>query len=110
MSNDISKLPKWAQDRIAKLEDDLRIWQDRYVELAKWRDPTFVRLIAPPADIKIFPPGPTPPTEPHLPPGVYAYMCPFPPTTCGTDQTVTESSSEIMLPGLTSRTPTDHEP
>ena len=108
--NDISKLPKWAQDRIAALEKELRRWQDLYVELAKGRDPNFIRLLTPPADIKVFPPGPNPPSEPHLPPGVYAYMTPFPPATCRTDQVVTESSSEIILPGLTGRTPTGHEP
>ena len=108
--NDISKLPKWAQDKIAELEKELRRWQDVYVELAKGKDPSFVRLITPPADIKVFPPGPNPPSEPHIPPGVYAYMTPFPPATCRTDQVVTESSSEIILPGLTGRTPTGHEP
>ena len=104
MSNDISKLPKWAQDRIAKLEEDLRLWQDRYVELAKWRDPTFVRLIAPPADIKIFPPGPTPPTEPHLPPGVYAYMCPFP------SEASTKPMTGTVWTGVASSPPTGKEP
>ena len=90
--NDISKLPRWAQDRIAELERELRRWQDLYVDLAKGKDSPFARLITPPADTRVFPPGPTPPSEPHLPPGVYAYMCPFPSTTCDTDQTVTESS------------------
>ena len=108
--NDISKLPKWAQDKIAELEKELRRWQDLYVELAKGKDPSFVRLITPPADIKVFPPGPNPPSEPHIPPGVYAYMTPFPPATCRTDQVVNESLSEIIMPGLTGRTPTGHEP
>ena len=37
--NDISELPRWAQDRIAELEKELRRWQDLYVDLAKGRDP-----------------------------------------------------------------------
>jgi hypothetical protein len=112
MSNDSSKLPRWAQDRIAALEGELRRWQDLYVGLSRdmaRKDPSFAPLI-PPVDIKVFPPGPRPPQEMPFPPGVYAYMTPFPPSTSSIGQAVTEGSSEIVLPGLTNRTPTDREP
>ena len=43
--NNVSKLPKWARDRIAELEKELRHWQNLYVELAngaermrRWRN------------------------------------------------------------------------
>ena len=65
--NDISKLPKWAQDRIAELERELRRWQDLYVDLAKGKDSQFVRLITPPTDIKVFPPRPNPPFRASYP-------------------------------------------
>ena len=108
--SDILKLPRWAQDRIAALEAELRHWQDLYVRLAESRDPRIGRPIPPPADIKIFPPGTVPTFEPQLPPGVYAYMCPFPSDDLASWRSGDVTSQDIMLPGPTSRTPTSREP
>jgi hypothetical protein len=108
MSNDISKLPKWAQDRIAKLEEDLRRWQDLSVglvsSLAK-RDPILIPVVSPPVDPNAPPCVPCPPFEikPVIPPGVYAYMCAFP------NESSTKASDTIWI-GVTSNPPTGSEP
>ena len=110
--SDISRLPRWAQERIAELERELRLWQDRYVKLSErmaGRDPVFSPPV-PPAGIKVFPPGPIPPPEPPFQPGVHAYMAPFPGPNIMSGQPTTAASSGIMLPGLTDLPPTGREP
>ena len=101
--NDASKLPRWARERIAELERELRRWQDLYVDLAMGRDPPSLP-IAHPERTWFIPPGTTPPPQPDMPPAVYAYMCPFPPSTHVT------GLSGIVMPGPISRPPTDREP
>ena len=110
--NDISKLPRWAQERILELERELRLWQTRYVELSQTmakRDSFFGHLI-PPTVIGIPSPGPIPPPEPPFPPGVHAYMAPFPgPNTITSEQPGTEASSGITLLGPNDSPPTGRE-
>jgi hypothetical protein len=110
--NDISRLPRWAQEKIAELEREIHLWQDRYVKLSESmarRDPIFSPP-APPYGIKVFPPGPIPPPEPPFEPGVYAYMAPFPGPNIMSGQPTTVASSRIMLSGPTDLPPTGREP
>jgi hypothetical protein len=110
--NDIAKLPRWAQEKIAELERKILRWEERYVELAQGmakKDPAFGPFI-PPAEIKVFPPGPIPPPEPPFGPGVYAYMAPFPSPNIMSGQPTTVASSEIALPGPADLPPTGREP
>jgi hypothetical protein len=98
-SDDMSKLPKWARDRISWLAGELRRWQDLYVKLASSISSS------PPYQPGTLPWMPVPPSDPKpsIPPGVYAYMCPFP----------TEGSTEIptiSYTGVTCNPPTGKEP
>jgi hypothetical protein len=110
--NDISKLPRWVQEKIAELEQKILQWEERYVKLSESmvkKDPVFNPLV-PPAEIKVFPPGPIPPTEPPFQPGVYAYMAPFPKPDIMSGQTAIVTSSEIVLSGTADLPPTENEP
>ena len=109
MSNDISKLPRWAQDKIAALEAELRRWQDLYVELVSSlakKDPIMIPVVSPPVDPSAPPCVPCPPFEikPAIPPGVYAYMCPFP------SEASTKPMTETVWTGVASSPPTGKEP
>ena len=109
MSNDISKLLRRAQDRIAALEGELRRWQDLYVglvsSLAK-RDPILIPVVSPPVDPNAPPCVPCPPFEikPVIPPAFYAYACAFP------NEAGNPTTAKTIWMGVTSNPPTGNEP
>ena len=110
MTDNISKLPRWARDKIASLEADLRRWQDLYVELStsmSKRDPIPIPAVSPPMN-PATPPHVTWPSfeiNPDFPPGVYAYMSPFP----SKDSTTIGTAGTVWM-GVTRSPPTGGEP